>query len=330
MQAIQFSSAGPPEILQLQSYPEPEIRADEVLIQVEAAGVSRADVLQRQGKYPPPPGASPILGLDVAGHIVKTGGEAGPWKSGDRVCALVSGGGYAELCAAPAVQVLPMPEGWSSAEAVTLPENLFTVYDNLVTRARLKTGEIVLVHGGSSGIGSMAIMLTRALGARALATAGSDEKCRACQQFGAEAAINYRTQDFVQAVLTLTDKHGADVVVDIVGGAYLDKNIDALAVEGRLALIATLGGTQGNLPIHKLMQKRGAIVASTLRARTPAEKGVIADQLRRNIWPMLPARQFIRPLIDCTFPLAEASKAHARMEAGDHIGKIVLTTTARH
>jgi putative PIG3 family NAD(P)H quinone oxidoreductase len=327
MLAIEFSSPGPPDVLHAVNVPEPEIQPADVLIQVEAAGVSRADVLQRLGKYPPPPGASPILGLDVAGRIVKTGAAVKTWNRGDRVCALVSGGGYAELCAAPEPQVLPIPDGWSPVEAVTLPENLFTVYDNIVTRAQLKAGETVLIHGGTSGIGTTAIMLARALEAIPIVTAGTEEKCEAARRIGAEAAIDYRARDFVDAIRELTGGRGADMVVDIVGGAYLERNIDALATEGRLVLIATLGGAEGTLSISKLMQKRGTIFGSTLRARTISEKGAIAARLREHIWPMLPEKRSIRPVIDAVFNLSEARKAHERMERGDHVGKIVLTTS---
>lgn len=325
MLAIDFSHQGPPAVLHLAEHPDPELHPGDVLIRVEAAGVSRADILQRMGKYPPPPGASPVLGLDIAGVIAKCGLAVTNWKSGDRVCALVNGGGYAELCAVPATQVLPIPDDWTAVEAATLPENLFTVFDNIATRARLAAGETLLMHGGTSGIGSMAIMLARALGAVPYATAGTDGKCQAAKEIGAEQAINYRTRDFVQVIKELTRDRGVDVVGDIVGGDYLARNIDALAREGRLALIATLGGAEGNLPIARLMQKRATIVASTLRPRTAAEKGVIAQRLLAQIWPLLPAKRFIRPVVDSTYALADARKAHERLERGDHVGKIVLT-----
>jgi NADPH:quinone reductase len=325
MIAREISTYGPPDVLRPVERPKPVPAAGDVLIEIEAAGVSRADVLQRQGKYPPPAGASDIPGLDAAGRIVAVGAGAGEWQVGDRVCALLTGGGYAEFCVVPAVQVLPIPDGWTAVEAATLPENLFTVYDNLITRASLKEGETVLIHGGTSGIGSMAVMLARAIGAVPYATAGSDEKCQACEKIGAEQAINYKTEDFVGAMQRFTSKRGVDVIADIVGGAYLERNVETLALEGRLSLIATLGGATGTLPIGKLMSKRAAIVASTLRARTPAQKSEIADRLRRHIWPLLPDRKTIRPLIDSTFPLTEASAAHERMESGNHIGKIVLT-----
>jgi NADPH2:quinone reductase len=324
MLAIEVASPGPPSVLKLVERPKPEIGASDVLIRVDAAGVSRADVWQRQGNYPPPPGASDILGLDVAGTIVATGESVGDWKTGDRVCALVSGGGYAEYCVAPAVQVLPIPQNWSAVEAVTLPENLFTVYDNLVTRARLQAGEKILIHGGTSGIGSMAIMLSRELGAIPFATAGSEEKCAACLSLGGERAFNYRTEDFVQSCLSANDGKGVDVVLDIVGGKYLEKNVDVLGLEGRLCLVAAIGGSSGTLPIGKLMAKRDTIIASTLRARTVAEKGRIAELLRRHIWPVLPSKRHLRPIIDSTFLLSDAQQAHERMESGMHVGKIVL------
>ena len=326
MRAVEISSFGPPDVLKLVERPTPEAKPDEVVIRVEAAGVARADVLQRQGKYPPPPGASDIPGLDVAGIVASTGRDATGWKPGDHVCAILTGGGYAEFCAAPAVQVLPMPDGWSAIEAATLPENLFTVYDNLITRANLQRGETVLIHGGTSGIGTMAIMLARAWGALSIATAGTEGKCDACLAFGAAHAINYKQSDFVDEVSRLTGGRGVDVVLDMVGGPYLDRNLEALALEGRIAIVATQGGRSGQLEIHKLMMKRGRVLGSTLRVRTPAEKGRIAERLLRDVWPLLPAKDPMRPIIDSTFPLRDARLAHQRMEGGEHIGKIVLTT----
>jgi NADPH:quinone reductase len=315
---------GAPDVLHIVEAPKPEPKADEVLIRVEAAGVSRADVLQRQGKYPPPRNASPVLGLDVAGTVEQVGEAVTRWKAGDAVVALVNGGGYAEYCVAPASQVLPLPPNWTLAEAATLPENVFTVFDNLVTRGRLKRGERVLVHGGTSGIGSMALMLARMFGAIPYTTAGSDAKCAACRKIGAEAAINYKTADFVAAVRELTDGHGVDVVLDIIGGKYLEKNLDALALEGRLGIIATLGGDSATLPITKLMMKRAWVFGSTLRARTSEEKRAIAEKLLAEVWPQLPDKQTLRPLIDSEFSLDQAAKAHERMEQGEHVGKILL------
>jgi putative PIG3 family NAD(P)H quinone oxidoreductase len=324
MTAIEISSYGPPGVLKPVHRPQPEPSHGEVVIRVEAAGVARADTLQRQGKYPPPPGASDIPGLDVAGEIDSIGPNVeANWKRGDRVCAILAGGGYAEYCAVPAQQILPIPEGWSSVEAATLPENLFTVYDNLITRARLKSGETALIHGGSSGIGSMAIMLAQAWGAAAIATAGGPEKCDWCRALGARHAINYKETDFAAEVQQLTDG-GANVILDMVGGAYLDRNLDALAVEGRLAIIASQGGKTGQLDIAKLMKKRGRIMGSTMRARTAGQKGEVALRLLRDVWPLLTTKTPIRPLIDSTFPLIEAFRAHSRMENGEHMGKIVL------
>jgi NADPH2:quinone reductase len=325
MLAIETSSFGPPSVLRAVEIPQPEIGPGEVLIRVEAAGVSRADILQRQGNYPPPPGASQTLGLDVAGSIAAVGSDVVRWRLGDRVCALVNGGGYAEFCSVPFGQVLPIPEGWSATEAATLPENLFTVFDNMVTRAGLRKGDTVLVHGGTSGIGSMAIMLARAIGAVPYATAGSDEKCEACLRIGAERAINYRSQDFVVEIGRYTGGRGVDVVLDIVGGSYLEKNLDALAIEGRLSIVATLGGSNGAFPIRKLMGKRATVLGSTMRVRTTAEKAAISEALLAGIWPLLPEKKSVRPVIDSTFPLQDARAAHERMESGLHIGKIVLT-----
>ena len=324
MIAIEISSYGPPDVLKPVQLPLPEPGNGEVVIRVEAAGVARADILQRQGKYPPPSGASDIPGLDVAGVIHSVGpGVEGNWKRGDHVCAILSGGGYAEYCAVPALQVLPVPEDWSSVEAATLPENLFTAYDNLVTRASLKAGETALIHGGSSGVGAMAIMLVQAWGATAIVTAGSPEKCAACLALGARYAIDYKKLDFVAEVRTFTGS-GANVILDMVGGSYFDRNLDALALEGRLAIIASQGGTTAQLDIAKLMKKRARITGSTMRARTAAEKGEVASRLLLDIWPLLPSKKTIRPVIDSTFPLIEASRAHLRLESGEHIGKIVL------
>jgi putative PIG3 family NAD(P)H quinone oxidoreductase len=320
MQAIEISSGA----LHLTERPKPEPHSDEIVIRIEAAGVAQADIWQRRGKYPPPPGASDIPGLDAAGTIDSLGENVQGWKTGDRVCAILSGGGYAEYCAAPAVQALPIPENWSAVEAATLPENLFTVYDNLVTRGGLKAGERVLIHGGASGIGSMAIMLARAIGAIPLATAGTPEKCTACLELGAERAIDYKQSDFVSAA------QGVDVILDLVGGPYLDRNLDALAPEGRLVIVSTQGGPTAPLDIRKLMAKRLRILGSTMRARTAAAKGEVAQALRQNIWPLLPARTTIRPLIDLVFPLADAARAHERLESGNHIGKIVLEIAKRH
>ncbi len=324
MRAIEITQFGSPEVLKPTERKKPEPGDGELVIQVKAAGVARADTLQRQGKYPPPPGASDIPGLDVAGSVDSVGNGVSGFQRGDRVCAILTGGGYAEYCAAPIAQVLPVPEGWSDVEAATLPENLFTVFDNLITRAGLQDGETVLIHGGTSGIGSMALMLAQTWGARAISTAGTAEKCRACLQFGAEEAVNYREDDFVARVRDWTNGRGVDVVLDLVGGPYLERNLDALATEGRLTIVATQGGRMGELNIAKLMAKRGRIMGSTMRVRTAAQKGEIKERLLKQVWPLLPGKKTIRPLIDSTFPLTEARKAHERMESGSHIGKIVL------
>jgi NADPH:quinone reductase len=324
--AIEISSFGAPEVLKAVERPKPVPKGDEVVIRVQAAGVARADILQRKGKYPPPPGASDIPGLDVAGTIDSVGRSVQNWKTGDQVCAILTGGGYAEFCAAPALQVLPIPHGWTPVEAATLPENIFTVYDNLITHADLTRGETVLIHGGTSGIGSTAIMLSRAWQAVPIATAGNARKCEACISFGAVQAINYREVDFAAEIRRITEGRGVNVILDLVGGAYLERNIDSLAKGGRLTVVATQGGHTGLLDLAKLMQKRARVLGSTMRARTPEEKGEIAQRLLRDIWPMLPAKDPIRPVIDSTFPLADAALGHRRMEKGEHIGKIVLVT----
>jgi putative PIG3 family NAD(P)H quinone oxidoreductase len=325
MKAIEISSFGGPEVLKLVDRPTPVPKRGEVLIRVKAAGVARADLLQRQGKYPPPAGASDIPGLDVAGVIESIGPSVAKVQPGNRVCAILAGGGYAEYCAVPVEQVLPIPENWTETEAATLPENIFTAFDNLITRGGLKSGETALIHGGTSGVGSMAIMLAKAWNARIVTTAGNEAKCRACRDFGAEEAVNYRQRDFVQAVQQFTEGRGVDVVLDMVGGAYLARNLDALAPEGRLSVIATQRGRTGELDIGKLMTKRARVMGSTMRARTPGQKGEVAERLLKEVWPLLPAKKFIRPVIDSTYPLAEAWRAHERMESGEHIGKIVLT-----
>ena len=316
MRAVEITKPGGPDVLRVAERAKPVPGPDEVLIAVKAAGVTRADTLQRQGNYPPPPGAPDIPGLEVAGVIEQTG---------ERVCALLSGGGYAEYAVAARGQVLPMPENWSFVEAASLPENMFTVYDNVFTRARLQRGESILIHGGSSGIGTTAIMLAKALGASFIAvTAGNDEKCKACRELGADLAINYKTQDFVSEIQRATDGRGVDVILDMVGGDYIPRDIEALAPDGRVTCIATPRGSSTTLDIGKLLRKRGAVMASALRARSNEQKAEIARGLLANVWPLLPARNPIRPVIDSVFKLEEAPKAHARMESSQHIGKIVL------
>jgi putative PIG3 family NAD(P)H quinone oxidoreductase len=323
MTAIEIAAPGGPEALRATRRPTPRPGPGEVLIAVAAAGVNRPDVVQRQGHYPPPPGVTDIPGLEVAGTIVAVGPNADGFKEGDKVCALLAGGGYAEFAAAPAPQVLPLPRGLSEIEAAAIPETYFTVWDNLFVRGRLAKGESVLIHGGSSGIGTTAIQLARALGARVFATAGTKEKCAACEALGAERAINYREQDFLEEVRKATDGRGVDVILDMVGGDYFARNLDALAVEGRLVIIAVLKGAKGEVPIFKMMQKRLTIAGSTLRPRTVAEKAAIARALKEKAWPLIEAGA--KPRIHATFPLAEARKAHELMESSAHIGKIVLT-----
>jgi putative PIG3 family NAD(P)H quinone oxidoreductase len=300
--------------------------AGEVLIKVAAAGVNRPDVMQRRGRYPPPPGAPDIPGLEVAGTIDAVGSNVDELKTGDAVCALVAGGGYAEYCVAPAPQCLPAPRGLDLVSAAAIPETFFTVWTNVFERGRLRAGESILVHGGSSGIGTTAIQLARAHGARVFATAGSPEKCAACERLGAERAINYRDADFLEAVRAATGGKGVDVVLDMVGAEYFARNIDALAVEGRLVEIATLRGAKAELTIPTIMQRRLTITGSTLRPRSVAEKGAIARALHAHVWPLLESGA-VKPIVYKTFPLTHAADAHRVMEAGEHIGKLVLVVT---
>ncbi len=324
MRAVEITMPGGPEVLRLTSRPLPAVKAGEVLIRVAAAGVNRPDVLQREGKYPPPRGASDLPGLEVAGEVVAMGEAAtdSALQIGARVCALLAGGGYAEYVAAPREQVLPVPAGMDWLEAAAIPETYFTVWTNVFDRGALVEGETFLVHGGTSGIGSTAIQLARARGARVFATAGSDEKCRACVALGAARAINYRTEDFASVLKEATDE-GVDVILDMVGGSYLEKNIQSLRPGGRLVLIAFLGGAKATVNLAPVMMKRLTITGSTLRARSPAEKGAIAAALRREVWPLLESRRAC-PVIHAEFPLERAADAHRALDAGDHIGKIVL------
>ncbi|MBV9848338.1 MAG: NAD(P)H-quinone oxidoreductase [Armatimonadetes bacterium] len=326
MRQIVAPVPGGPEALTVAEGPVPRPGDGEVLIRVAAAGVNRPDVAQRQGKYPPPPGASPVLGLEVAGTVAAVGPGVQQWREGEAVCALVSGGGYAEWCVAPAPQCLPVPAPLSMTEAAALPETFFTVWTNVFQRGRLAAGENVLVHGGSSGIGTTAIQLASAFGARVFVTAGSDAKCDACRRLGAEAAINYRTQDFVAEAKRLTDGRGVDVILDMVGGPYLPRNMEALARDGRLVQIAFLQGSRMEVDLQPLMTKRLTLTGSTLRPRSVAEKGQIAAELRAQVWPLLESGR-VKPVMDRVFPLSEAAAAHARMEAGEHVGKIVLTVS---
>ena len=323
MTAIEIGTPGPPECLRAVARPVPEPGPEEVLIRVAAAGVNRPDVLQRKGVYPPPPGVTDIPGLEVAGEVVGAGTEVIDPPVGARVCALVAGGGYAEYVAAPAVQCLPVPGALSMEEAAALPETFFTVYYNVFMRARLQLAETLLVHGGSSGIGTTAILLAKAFGARVIATAGNAEKCAACRTLGADVAIDYKQEDFVARTLEATGGHGADVILDMVGGEYLARNMAAAAVDGRIAVIATQRGTKAELDLVMLMRRRLWIGGSTLRPQTVASKGEIAAALRREVWPLFDSKG-LRPVIHARFPLREAARAHALMESGAHIGKIVL------
>jgi putative PIG3 family NAD(P)H quinone oxidoreductase len=323
MLAIEIAGHGGPEVLRTVERPVPSPGVGDVLVRVAAAGVNRPDILQRQGKYPPPPGASDLPGLEIAGTVALIDPAVQRWRVGDRVCGLVTGGGYAEFCVVPAPQCLPIPDRLSSAEAAAIPETFFTVWTNLFQRAALREAETVLVHGGTSGIGTTAIQLARAFGAaRVFATAGTDAKCAACVRLGAHA-INYRTQDFVQVVRSETSGRGVDIVVDIVGGDYLQRNIDCLAMHGRLIQIGLLGGTRAQINLTPVMQRRLTLTGSTLRVRTVEEKGAIARELEERVWPLLASRQVV-PVIDRILPLRRASEAHRLLESGEIIGKVVL------
>jgi NADPH2:quinone reductase len=328
MLVIEIREPGDPDVLVLAERPRPSAGPREVLIEVAAAGVNRPDVMQRKGMYPPPPGASDIPGLEVAGTVVEAGAGVDRWHVGDRVCALVTGGGYAEYCVAPAPQCLPVPEGMDFTSAGAIPETFFTVWTNVFERGRLKAGESALIHGGSSGIGTTAIQLVRAFGARAFATAGSAEKCAACERLGAERAINYREADFVAAVRDLTGGRGVDVILDMVGGEYVPRNLDLLAMDGRLVQIALIGGAKTQINLLPVLQRRLTVTGSTLRARSIAEKGAIADAVREHVWPLLESR-VVAPVVYRTFPLRDAASAHRLMESSAHIGKLVLTIDGR-
>jgi NADPH:quinone reductase len=331
MLAIEITQPGPPDVLRPVDRPVPEPGTNEVLVRVHAAGVNRPDLMQRQGRYPPPPGASDIPGLEIAGTVVRVGppleGETPRWVPGDRVCALVAGGGYAEYSAVPMQQCLPVPTGLDDVTAAAIPETYFTVWTNLFQRAQLRTGEFVLVHGGTSGIGTTAIQLARAFGAIVYATAGSDEKCRACEELGAAAAINYKTADFVEAIASITGGLGVNVILDIVGGDYLERNLKSLAVEGRLVQIGLQGGAKTTISLSTLMQRRLTLTGSTLRIRSVAEKAAIARDLEQHVWPLL-SSGIVRPVIARTLPLTEAAEAHRILESGEVVGKIVLAVNA--
>jgi len=323
MNAIGFNQPGGPEVMEVVKLDTPTARPGEVLIRVRAAGVNRPDIAQRQGSYPPPPGASPILGLEVAGEVVACGADVTGLAVGEAVCALANGGGYAEYVAVAATQCLPWPAGYDALRAGALPENLFTVWANLFTMGRLAAGEWALIHGGSSGIGVTAIQLAVAFGATAIATAGSAEKVAACRKLGAAHAIDYRTQDFAAEVKRITEGRGVDVVLDMVGAPYVQRNLASLAMDGRLVQIAFLQGSKLEVDLLPVMVRRLTVTGSTMRPRTAAQKGAIAEELRRAVWPLLDAGR-CGPLVHAVFPLAEAARAHALMESSAHIGKIML------
>src|SRR5580700_3134339 len=323
MKAVIASGPGGPEVLKLGTRPLPQPREGEILVAVAAAGVNRPDVMQRQGLYPPPPGAPDILGLEIAGEVVALGSGATRYKIGDKVAALVAGGGYAEYCPVHETNALPAPPTLSLIEAAAIPETFFTVWHNAFERGRLKSGETLLVHGGTSGIGTTAIQLAKAFGARVITTAGSAEKCEACRKLGADVAVNYRTEDFVAATKTATGGKGAELILDMVGGDYIERNYEAAAVEGRIVQIAFQGSPRASVDFRRVMLKRLTHTGSTLRSRAVPDKGAIAQAVERNVWPLIASGK-VRVVIDSTFPLREAAKAHARMETSAHIGKIAL------
>lgn len=323
MNAIAISEFGPPSGLQLVQRPIPRVAAGEVLIRVAAAGVNRADIVQRQGRYPPPPGTTDIPGLEVAGEVVSLAADVTEPKPGARVCALVAGGGYAQYVVAPALQCLPVPVNLTLEEAAALPEAMFTVYLNVFERAGLQSGETLLIHGGSSGIGTTAIMLAKASSADVLVTAGTAEKCAACRRLGADVAINYKERDFVAETRAATDGKGADVILDMVGGLYVARNMEAAAVDGRIALIASQGGTHAEIDLQCLMVKRLILTGSTLRAQPVANKGRLASALRARIWPLFESHN-LQPHLHARFSLGEAARAHELLESGTHVGKVVL------
>ena len=320
---IDHGKGGAAEVMNIAEGPAPQAQAGEVVIEVSYAGVNRPDVLQRSGSYPPPPGASPVLGLEVAGRVHAVAADVKQWKAGDLVCALTPGGGYAEYCAVPAAHCLPVPKGLSLQDAASLPENFYTVWTNVFDRGRLKAGETFLVHGGSSGIGLTAIQLAKAFGATVYTTVGNQEKAAFCRNIGADAAINYREQDFVAEVAQLTGKKGVDLILDMVGGPYIEKNLKSLALEGRVVQIAFLQGSKVALDVLPLMIKRLTFTGSTLRPRTVVQKAAIAQELHKQVWPLLESGK-VKPVIHATFPLKDARLAHELMESSKHIGKIML------
>jgi putative PIG3 family NAD(P)H quinone oxidoreductase len=324
MIAITIAKPGGPEVLQPIEVALPRPGPREVLIRVAGAGINRPDLMQREGKYPAPPGATDIPGLEVSGTVSACGAAVTRWREGDNVCALLSGGGYAEYCVAPDAQCLPVPKGVDLVTAGGIPETFFTVWMNVFDRGHLRAGESFLVHGGASGIGTTAIQMARAFGARVFATAGTDEKCAACERLGAERAINYKTEDFVAAVTALTGGRGVDVILDMVGAPYFAKNVDLLATEGRLLQIAVLHGAKAEISLVRLLRQRLTITGSVLRARTVEEKGAIAAAVERAVWPLFEEGK-IQPVVYATFPLRQAAEAHRLMESGSHVGKILLT-----
>ncbi|WP_442592875.1 NAD(P)H-quinone oxidoreductase [Parapusillimonas sp. JC17] len=324
MKAVEISKPGGPEVLVPVDRPMPEPRAGEVLIKVSAAGVNRPDVVQRKGKYPPPPGASDLPGLEIVGEIISGDLGASGLAVGDKVCALVAGGGYAEYCAAPVEQCLPVPKGLTDVEAAGIPETYYTVWSNVFDRGRLAAGETLLVHGGASGIGTTAVQLATALGHKVYATVGSDERARAVEALGAVKAFNYRTQDFVEEIKNATDGRGVDVILDMVAGSYVNRNINCLADDGRTVIIALLGGVKAELDFSQILRRRLTVTGSTLRPRPVSFKGAIARSLKERVWPLFEAGK-IKPIVHATFPLERACDAHAMMDAGEQIGKIVLT-----
>jgi NADPH2:quinone reductase len=323
MQAVEISRPGGPEVLNVTTRPLPRLKAGEVLIRVTAAGVNRPDCFQRAGIYPPPPGHSDLPGLEAAGTVVECAEDVSHLTPGDQVCALTPGGGYAQYCAAPAGHCLPLPRGLTQIEAAALPETTFTVWINVFERGRLSPGETLLVQGGASGIGVTAIQMARAMGHRVFATAGSAEKCSACEALGAERAINHRTEDFVKLISQLTSGKGADVILDMVAGDYVQRELQCLADDGRLSIIALLGGSKAVVDLNEILQRRLIITGSTLRPYNVEFKNAVAAALRQKVWPLIEAKK-IRPLIFRVFPLADAAGAHSLMESGAHIGKIVL------
>lgn len=326
MRAIEISEAGGPEVLRLTTRLIPSVSAEDILIKIVAAGVNRPDALQRAGAYAPPPDASDLPGLECSGEVVAVGAGVSRWALGDKVCALLPGGGYAEYVTTHQDHALPIPAGLSMVQAAALPETFFTVWTNVFERGGLKAGETFLVHGGTSGIGTTAIQLANAMGARVFTTAGSDEKCAKCLELGAELAINYNEEDYVEAVKNATDGRGVDLILDMVGGAYIARNIYALAMDGRLAMIAFLSGPKAEINFAQIMTKRITVTGSTLRPRSIQDKAVIAESLREHVWPLIEAGR-IAPVMDSIFPLENAADAHRRIESSGHIGKIVLTLT---